>query len=107
MAAQLETSIEQELLQRLKKGMYGDIYNIHQKVYEKVSVLEFVSEAVVLSAMPLVCGDFRKCAAVVLKTGVPGLKFEICWSHTSSAIAVRSCFTWRAGFKGSCLPHPP
>ena len=36
MAAKLESSIEAELLQRLKQGMYGDIYNIHQKVYEKV-----------------------------------------------------------------------
>lgn len=35
-AAKLETSIEQELLNRLKQGTYGDIYNFDQKVYERV-----------------------------------------------------------------------
>lgn len=37
MAAQLETSIEKELLERLQKGVYPtDIVNINMKEYEKV-----------------------------------------------------------------------
>lgn len=39
-AAKLETSIENELLTRLQKGTYGDIYNFPEKEYSKVMQTE-------------------------------------------------------------------
>lgn len=35
-AARLEMSIEKELVERLQKGVYGDMYNVHQKAFESV-----------------------------------------------------------------------
>lgn len=46
-AAKVEDAIEQELLNRLKQGTYGDIYNFDQKVYERV-----LEAAEVPAAMP-------------------------------------------------------
>ena len=43
-AAQLEKSIERELLARLQSGTYGDIYNFPMKQYEKVLNKEEVDE---------------------------------------------------------------
>jgi protein MAK16 len=38
-AAKLETTIENELLDRLQKGTYGDIYNFPTREYLKVWVV--------------------------------------------------------------------
>lgn len=35
-AARLEISIEQELLNRLKQGVYGDVYNYDKETFEKI-----------------------------------------------------------------------
>lgn len=66
----METAIEQELLNRLKQGTYGDIYNFDQKVYERV--LEAAEVYPSADSKPIMhnvsgCGISRSGAARLLQ----------------------------------------
>jgi protein MAK16 len=48
-AARIENSIEKQLLDRLQQGTYEDIYNFHQKAFEKAINAETVEDDEMLS----------------------------------------------------------
>ncbi|GFY91444.1 MAK16 protein-like protein [Actinidia rufa] len=50
-AAVLDKSIEKELLERLKRGVYGDIYNYPVKEYNKVLDMEDMKDMEALQAV--------------------------------------------------------